>query len=96
MTMNSNVYFLDVWEELKIAFFFFFFFEAPFEKNSVFNENLPPEDDVRDKIWCQILLTLLTQDLENLIGKPDANFQVAISAHFYIFSALFELSRTPC
>ena len=65
MTMNSNAYFLDVWEELKIVLFFF---EAPFEKNSIFNENLPPEDHVRDKMWCQILLTLLTQDLEYLIG----------------------------
>ena len=39
-----------------------------FVKNSIFNEHLPPKDDVRDKIWCQILLTLSTEDLEYLIG----------------------------
>lgn len=51
--------FFDVWEGLN-----FFFFV----KNSIFNEHLPPKDDVRDKIWCQILLTLSTEDLEYLIG----------------------------
>lgn len=39
-----------------------------FVKNSISNEHLHPKDDVRDKIWCQILLTLSTQDLEYLIG----------------------------
>ena len=39
-----------------------FFFSALFEKNLIFKEHLPPEDEVTHEIWWQ------TQDLEYPIG----------------------------
>ena len=36
---------LDLWKDLKKYFF------NPFWKNSIFDKDLPPDDNVTDEIW---------------------------------------------
>ena len=59
MTMSTIASSLDFWEGLKNCVF-----SVLFQKNSIFSENLPPEDDVIDENWWQIFLT---QDSEYLL-----------------------------
>ena len=43
MTMDTKVWLLDVWEDLK-------FFRSFWKKNWIFNKNLTPEDDTTEEI----------------------------------------------
>ena len=99
MTMNAIASSLDLWEGLKNCSFW-----ALFEKTSVFNENVPPEDGVIDEIWQQIFLMLSTQDSVNSVGflkifwehwEPELNFQVAKIAIFEIFSSFIDIQGYP-
>ena len=53
MRMNTNVSLLNIWECL---------FSGIFEKNLIFNENLPPKGDATHGIWWQTFVTLSTED----------------------------------
>ena len=65
---------------------------------ALFDENLPPKDDVIYEIWWQLVVTLWTKGSEYLIGfseffwehwEPDHNFHVAKIANFSNFWQCF-------
>ena len=63
MAMNTTGWRLDLWEGHKNGTFL-----VHFLKKSIFNEDLPSEDDITDKIWWKIFVMLSAQDPAFLIG----------------------------
>lgn len=64
---NMKTLFHQVWILWKV--WIFACFSALLEKNSIFIEDIPPEDDVTCKIWWQIFLFLSTHDSRYIIGS---------------------------
>ena len=69
-----------------------------------FNEYLPPEDNIIDKVLWQISLRLSTQDLEYRISfsklllehcKQDPNYKVAKITIFVVFGCSFNVWWLP-